>query len=123
MSVKTNVVDNRIAIDSLRSQFAEDPRREPHEKETVFHVEGDGTHFTMTSFKKVVYEKLLRRSEFSANCLHVLDADGREHTVDSLEEVAADPSLTVIGVKGQLPVGAVNIGQPRASNSHADLVK
>lgn len=111
-------VDPRI----VREQFAEDPRREPHEKETSLHLEGDGTHLSVISFKKVVYTKLVQRPEFSVKHLHVLDDNGREHTVDSLDE-AAERSLTIIGVTGRLPVGAVNIGIPRNSNSHADIVK
>lgn len=122
MSTESQTTDSRTAIESLRAQFSEDPCREPHEKETALHLEGDGTHFSVTSFKKVVYAKLLRRPEFSVKCLIVLD-DGRERTVDSLDEAAADPTLTVIGVVGRLPVGAMSIGTPRNSNSHADLVK
>jgi len=122
MSTESNTPESRNAVESLRGQFSEDPRREPHEKETGLHVEGDGTHFSVTSFKKVIYAKLLRHPEFSVKRLHVLDDDGREHTVDTLQE-ASEQSLTVIGVAGRLPVGAVNIGTPRSSNSHADLVK
>lgn len=122
MSTETHNTESRNAIESLRAQFSEDPRREPHEKETGLHVEGDGTHFSVTSLKKVVYTKLLQRPEFSVTHLHVLDDYGQERTVDSLDE-AAEQSLTVIGVTGRLPVGAVNIGTPRNSNSHADLVK
>jgi hypothetical protein len=107
----------------LDEQTAEDPHREPHEKETAFHVEGDSTHFSITSFKQVVFTKLLKRPAFSVTRLYVLNEDGREDTVDSLNEVADTPSLTVIGVAGRLPVGAMNIGTPRNSNSHADLVK
>ena len=123
MSTESTNTDSRTAIKSLRRQFAEDPHREPQEKETAFHLEGDGTHFSVTSFKKVVYAKLLRRPEYSVKRLNVLDADGRERTVLSLDEVAADPSLTVIGAELRVPVGAVSIGVPRNSNSHADLVK
>jgi hypothetical protein len=107
----------------LNTRTAEDPHREPHEKETAFHLEGDGTHFSVTSFKQVVFTKLLRRPAFTVTRLHVLDDDGREDIVDSLDEAATTSSLTVIGVVGRLPVGAVNIGTPRNSNSHADLVK
>jgi hypothetical protein len=53
--------------------------------------------------------------------LHVLDADGQADTVDCRDKLGE--SATVIGVTGQLPVGAVNIGTPRNSNSHADIVK
>lgn len=123
MSTENYITESRTAIESVRTQFAEDPRREPHEKETAFHLEGDGSHFSVTSFKKVVFAKLLRRPEFSVKHLRVLDADGQEGTVNSLDEAAADPSLTIIGVVGRLPVGAMNIGAPRNSNSHADLVK
>ena len=109
-------------IATILNQCEEDPAREPHEKETAFHLEGDGIYFSVTSFKKVVYAKLLHRPEFSVTRIHVLD-DGQERTVDSLDEVAADPSLTIIGVIGRLPVGAMNIGTPRNSNSHASIVK
>ena len=123
MSVDNPNYESSNAIESLRAQFSEDPAREPHEKETALHVDGDGNHFSVTSFKRVVYEKLLRRPEFSVKRLHVIDPDGTERTVDTPEEAAADPSLTVIGVTGRLPVGAVTIGSGRNGNSHADLVK
>lgn len=121
MKLENHNSESRNVIESLRSQFSEDPNREPHEKETGLHVEGDSDHFTITSFKKVVYTKLLRQSEFSVKRLHAID-DGWERTVESLDD-AADPSLVIIGVTGQLPVGSVNIGTPRKSNSHADVVK
>ncbi|MFC7059079.1 hypothetical protein [Halovenus salina] len=122
MTTETHNIESCNTIETLRTQFSEDPRREPHEKETGLHVEGEGTHFSVTSFKKVVYAKLLQRDEFNITHLHVLDDDGREHTVDCIEK-AAEQSLTIIGVTGRLPVAAVNIGTPRNDNSHADLVK
>lgn len=123
MSTESHTTESRIAIESLRTQFAEDPTREPHEKETAFHLNGDEAHFSVTSFKRVVFAKMLKRPEFNVKYLHVLDGDGQERTVDSLNEAAADPSLTIIGVVGRLPVGSMNIGTARSSNSHADLVK
>ena len=118
MAVTTNTT-----AETILNRCEEDPHREPHEKETGIHLEGDSTHFSVTSFKKVVYTKLLRRPEFEVTHLNVLAADGQERTVHSLDEVAADPSMTIIGVVGRIPVGAVNIGTPRNSNSHADIVK
>lgn len=123
MSSKNQQSDSSNSFRLLRAQCSEDPRREPHEKETGLHLDGDGTHFSVHSFKRVVYEKLLQHPEFSVTHLHVLDDDGQKYTVDSLDEVAVDPSLAFTGVVGQLPVGAVTIGTPRNSNSHADLVK
>lgn len=123
MSVKDYNTDSRTAIESLRPQFSEDPHREPHEKESAFHLEGDGTYFSVTSFKKVIFAKLLQRPEFEVTHLTVLDEEGREHTVDSLDEVAVDSTQTIIGVVGRFPVGAMNIGTPRNSNSQADIVK
>lgn len=120
MSADTTPTSSSTAI---QNQCAEDPTREPHEKETAFHLKGDGTHFSVTSFKKVVFGKLLERPEFEVKHLHVRDADGQNRTVGSLDDAAADPTLTIIGVVGRLPVGAMNIGTPRNSNSHADLVK
>jgi hypothetical protein len=121
MSSETD--QSNTSIESLEEQFAEDPTREPHEKETAFHLVGDETHFSVTSFKKVVYDKLLRRPEFSVKHIHILDDDGQRRTVDSFNELPDDPTLTIIGVEGRLPVGAMNIGTPRNSNSHADLVR
>jgi len=124
MSTKRNIRnDSDSNVEQSHLSFSEDPRREPCEKEIALHAGGDDTHFSVTSFKKAVYTKLLRRPEFRVDNVSVLDDDGRERTVDSLEEAAADPTHTVIGVVGRLPVGAVNIGTPRNSNSHADLVK
>ena len=107
----------------LDNQLAEDPFREPHEKETGLHLEGDGTHFSVTSFRRVVYEKLLQRPEFNVTTLHVLDASGREYTVQGPDEVAGHQDLTIIGVQGRLPVGCLTVGTPRNSNSHAGIVK
>lgn len=122
MSTNTQTAESRNDIQSSDAQFSEDPHREPHEKETGLHVEDDGTHFSVTSFNKVVYAKLLRRPEFGVDNLHDLNDDKRENTVDCLNK-AVERSLTIIGVTGRLPVGAVNIGSPRNSNSHANLVK
>lgn len=123
MSIETQNPDSCNAIEALRQQFSEDPNREPHEKETAFHLEGDGTHFSVTSFKRVVYTKLLSRPEFIVEHINVIDADDREQTVNSLDGIAADPTLTIIGVGGRLPVGAMNVGTPRNSDSHAEIVK
>ena len=117
-----NKTDTQTQIVKLLNRCQEDPAREPHEKETALSLEGDGTHFTVTSFKKVVFKKLLRRPEFEVVSLNVVDAEGRERTVESLDEAAA-PSLTIVGVVGRIPVGAVSIGCPRKNDSHADLVK
>jgi hypothetical protein len=108
---------------SIPNQFAEDPDRQPHEKETAWHLEGDATHFSITSFKKVCFSKLLARSNFSVNRIHILDSEGTKQTRGSLREVIAEPDLTIIGVEGQLPVGALSIGSPRKDNSHARIVK
>jgi hypothetical protein len=107
----------------IRNQLIEDPFRQPHEKESVFALAGDDTHFEVTSFKKVVYGKLIQRPEFDLKWLNVRDADGRETTVSSYKEVAEQPKLQVIGVVGRIPVGAFTVGSPRNSNSHAKVVK
>jgi len=115
--------DNNSELDDHTASFGEDPRREPHEKETAFHLEGDATHFKVESFKRVIFEKILHHPEFNVTHLHVITHDGKEGTVDSLDEVVTESGMTVIGVKGRIPVGAVNIGVPRNSNSHAKIVK
>lgn len=120
MSKSTNKTND---VSSIPNQFAEDPNRRPHEKETAWHLEGDATHFSITSFKKVCFSKLLRRSHFSVKRIHVLDSDGTKQTRGSLREVTAEPDLTIIGVEGQLPVGALSIGSSRKDNSHARIVK
>lgn len=114
---------NSASSNTSQLNFAEDPRREPHEKETALHLEGDGTHFTVRSFKKVFFAKVLQRPEFSVTRIYVLTHDGQDGTVDSLDNVAAESGVTITGVEGRLPVGAMNIGKPRNSNSHADIVK
>lgn len=123
MNSTTTTIAGRTTIEALRMQLAEDPHREPHEKETALHLEGDGTHFSVTSFKKVVYGKLLQRPEFDVKAIHLLDTEGREHTASTLGDAASHPESRIIGVTGNLPVGSINIGTPRRSNSHAHLVK
>jgi hypothetical protein len=119
MSTVTHNVDQRI----VREQFAEDPAREPHEKETGIHLEGDANRAAVMSFKKVVYAKWLQHPEFEVKRLNVRDEDGRERTVQSLDEVRENPALTVIGASGTFPVGCLSIGAARNSDSHADIVK
>lgn len=107
----------------LQNQCAEDPRRAPLEKETTLTLDGDREQIAVESFKKSVFTKLLQRPHFEIHRLSVRDGEGQETTVDALDKVVSDPSLTIIGVAGHLPVGAVSIGTPRNSNSHADIVK
>jgi hypothetical protein len=121
MKSDTNASDSSTDSSS-RVRCAEDPRRERHEKETALHLEGDSTRFSVTSFKRVIYKKLLQRPNFHIKHLHVLDDDGEEHTVDCFDE-AVERSLTTIGVTGQIPVGSIHIGVPRNTNSPARIVK
>ncbi len=111
------------AIESLRPQFCEDPRREPHEKETAIHLEGDASRASVTSFKKVTYMKILQHSDFDLQRLNILDETGRERTVQSLDEIIDSPTLKIIGASGTIPVGCVSIGSGRNSDSHALIVK
>lgn len=101
-------------------EFSEDPRREPHEKETALHLDGAEDHFSVTSFKKSVYEKLLQHPEFDVECVNVVDEDGWQSSVESLNAVGESES--VIGVVGMLPVGCLSIGTARASDSHSGIV-
>lgn len=107
----------------LNKRCCEDPYRLPQEKETGFHLKGDEEYISVTSFKKVVYGKLLRRPDFDVCHITIRDVDGRESTVDSLKEALSDSTGQIIGVSGKLPVGALKIGKPRNSNSHAQIVK
>lgn len=120
MTTDTTTLESRIATQNL---CTEDPLREPHEKETALHIDGDETHATVTSFKKVVFEKWLRHPEFEVTHLTVQDADGSQGVVKSLEIVQENPDLRVIGAVGTFPIGCVSIGASRNSNSHADIVK
>lgn len=119
-------MERQICADNTRieleNQCKEDPRRSPIEKETAFHLVGDGEHFEVTSFRKVVFTKLLQRPAFEIRSLDVMDSDQNRKTVESLNKVASDPSLKIIGVVGRLPVGAITVGNPRTTNSHADVV-
>lgn len=122
MSTKSTDASNDSRID-ITNQLGEDPFREPCEKESVWHLMGDETHFEVTSFKKSLYKDLIKYPHFELERLHVLSIDGRETTVESYEEVANDPELRVIGVTGNIPVGGMSIGVPRKSNSPAQVVK
>ena len=122
MAIKQPSDENPYRID-IQNQLAEDPYREPHEKESVFSLSGDGTHLEVTSFKKVIYGKIIKRPEFEPTWFNAIDSTDRETTVDSYEEVLERPDLRVIGVVGRIPVGAFSIGVPRNSNSQAKVVK
>lgn len=110
-------------LNSIINRCTEDPYRLPHEKESAIHLEGDAKTFSITSFKKVVFTKLLRHSEFELDHLTVRDPDGSEYSVESIEQLASDPTLRVIGVTGKLPVGTLSLGIPRKSDSHAMIAK
>jgi hypothetical protein len=68
-----------------------------------------------------VFAKLHQRPEFEVKRVNILDDDGRRHNVESLDDV--DSSTTIIGLNGLLPVGAITVGMPRNTNSHAQIVK
>lgn len=105
------------------NQLSEDPRRGPAEKELALHGGGDDSRMEITSFKKVVYKKLLRNPEFELKRLIAVDEGGNETTVNSLGELTENPGLTAIGVVGTIPVGCVSIGVRRRSDSYAQVVK
>lgn len=107
----------------VREQIAEDPAREPHEKETAIYLAGDASRATVTSFKKVIYAKWLQHPESEVKWLNIRDEDGQTHTVRSLDEVRDNPTLTIIGATGTIPVGCLSIGTARNSDSHAYIVK
>lgn len=119
MYTVTQNVDQR----TIHEQLSEDTTREPHEKETVVHLEGNASRATVISFKKVIYGKWLQHPEFEVKWLTVHDEKGRERTVQSLDEVRENSALTVIGASGTFPVGCLSIGAARNSDSHADIVK
>jgi hypothetical protein len=102
-------------------KFAEDPRREPHEKETAIHIMGDGEEFTISSYKSVVYANVIQRKESEIDWITIRE-DGSEDTVYDLDE-AIDREATIIGAGASLPVGALTIGEPRNNNSHSRIVK
>lgn len=123
MSSRSSQTQSCNSIESLREQLSEDPNREPCEKETAIHLEGDADRLTVTSFKRVVFEKWLRHPQFELEHVNVRDEDGQERTVESLEKVRGNPALTIIGASGTLPVACLSIGAARNSNSHSDIVK
>ncbi len=111
------------AAQSLPNPLTGDPDRDQHEKETGIQLEGDREALEITSYKKVVYEKLLQHPAFTVKHRHVRTENRQQKTVKPGQEVGADPSLTIVGVTGQLSVGALSIKTPRNSNSHAKIVK
>ncbi len=122
MSYSNNDATTSTGNDNQSIQFAEDPHREPDEKETALSVAGTDKRVQVTSFKKSVFAKLIERPSFNVQWLNVRSESGNNRTVDSLDEVAA-ASEAVVGVTGTIPVGALTIGTPRSSDSHAQVVK
>lgn len=120
MEQETQTVLERSA---LQNQCEEDPRRSSIEKETGLLAAGDDDHFMVNSFKKVVFSKLIMHEEFDINHYHVSDANGCIRQMQDTDEIIDNSSLAIVGVEGKIPVGAVSIGDPRKSNSHAELVK
>lgn len=112
-----------IIQQKICERMTEDPNREPHEKETSIHTEGTSDRVTITSFKKTFFSKLVQHPEFELKWFNVLDPDSQEQTIESYSDLWENPGLTIIGVTGTLPIGAISIGVPRNSDSHAQVVK
>lgn len=108
---------------ALQNQCEEDPRRSSVEKETGLLAAGDEDHFIVDSFKKVVFSKLIGHEDFDISYLYVSDSNSNVKQMQPTEEIIDNSSLSIVGIKGMLPVGAVSIGTPRKSDSHAELVK
>lgn len=121
----TNIISKAgkdLYDDLYAGRLAEDPCREPHEKEWGFHAEGDSSRASFHSFKKVQYAKLLALPQAEVEWLHVVDESKNESTA-TLPEFLQNPNLTAIGAQGTIPVGSITIGVGRASDSHAEVVK
>jgi hypothetical protein len=100
----------------------EHPEMEPFEKETAVTVLGDSDTMVVSSFRSCVYRRFLHHPAFSLKWLNIYVGNQREITVDSLEE-AVEADGFVVGVCGELPVGALTIrSEPRKSGSHSDIV-
>jgi hypothetical protein len=112
----------QLSTDSRDVEFAEDSTRKSPEKETGIHLVGDETHLSITSYKRVVFEKLLQHPQFIVKSLHLL-IEGEKQTVGSVESIETQKPITIIGAEGILPVGTLSIGAARQSNSHAEIVK
>lgn len=123
MTSENETTANRKTLKSIQMQIAEDPTRHPEEKETTITIEGDSDRATVTSFKRVVYEKCLHHPYFEVKWVIVLDGEEQRYSVSSLNYVNENPGLMVIGVIGTIPVGCLSIGMKRQSNSHAEIVK
>lgn len=115
--------ERRIALKSLQMQIGEDPLRQPMEKETIISIEGDADRATITSFKRVVYEKCLQHPKFELKWVNVIDKNARIYTTPCLDVVRKNPYAVIIGITGTIPVGCLSIGAARNSNSHAEIVK
>lgn len=111
------------AAQSLPNPLTTDTSRKPYEQETALHLAGDALRYNITSFKRVVFAKLLERPAFCVKRLHLINSDGNEYTVDSIEEAQTTPNHSVVGVEGWMPVGSLSIGAKRTSDSQANIVK
>jgi len=104
-------------------RILEDPHRQPPEKETAIQVDGDSERVDITSFKRVVFQKLLQRPDFKIKMIMALDENGHEDSYQSLAPLQKNTHLKVVGVWGTLPVGCLTLTNGRATNSHSKIVK
>jgi hypothetical protein len=84
-----------------------DPTADPKENETALHFSAGDRYLWISSYEPVIVSKLLGHPDFRIGHLVLMNTNGRE---------------CVVGVVGKLPIGALSIGQRRASDSHEFIV-
>lgn len=98
---------------------ADDPDLASAEKETVFRFARDQDTISFYTAEAAIGRRLLAHPESEIDGVTIVDGDARPEV--DLEDVEEDDH--VVGVRGQLPIGALIIkSDSRKSDSHAAVV-
>jgi hypothetical protein len=120
MRVQTQSNDTENSLPTTVT-VADDPDRSAVEKETGITIVGNEPVATIHAYRASVVRRLIGLPHFELQRATLRDSDARVREVASFEEV--QPDEDVIGVVGQIPVGAIKIScNPRQSDEHTFIV-
>jgi hypothetical protein len=85
-----------------------DPTADSKENETALHFSAGDRYLWISSYEPAIVSRLLGHPDFRIGHLVLMNTNGRE---------------CVVGVVGKLPIGALSIGQRRASDSHELIIE
>lgn len=100
----------------------DDPRLSPAEKETSIRFARDEDRVAIFTAEAGIGRRLLAHPAATIDALIVIDGR-RARPAIALDELDTEHPRPVVGVRGELPIGALVIRRdPRKDSSHAEIV-